>query len=410
MTSCHILLANVFFAPFTYGGATVVAEEVAKALLARKAAAYEYKITAVSLCCHSGLADYTVLKSEKDGIQNFVINVPSKRSYSELYDNPRVTALIGELMDDLQPDVVHVHCVQDMGGGVLEAAKDRGIPSILSVHDFWWLCERQFMIKPSQTYCGQNPIRIDGCRGCVSNYDAAQKRFTYLQDISRIPDRVTYPSKFAHDLYVSSGFASDRGVVWGNGVRLPAPDFAAKQTSRRKRDTRLTFGFVGGPSQIKGWPLIRAAFKSIGRSDFRVLLVDGSAEADWWTGETFADLPGDWEVYPRFEQSEMDGFYAELDVLLFMSQWKETFGLAVREAMARGVSLIQTDSGGSAEHGSAHVADLIPIGASPDVLKEAMIAALDRHPNFRPQHSVVDFDAQAAAFEVILQDVLEDAI
>ena len=35
MNKRHILLANVFFAPFTYGGATIVADELAKALVAR---------------------------------------------------------------------------------------------------------------------------------------------------------------------------------------------------------------------------------------------------------------------------------------------------------------------------------------------------------------------------------------
>jgi glycosyltransferase involved in cell wall biosynthesis len=399
----------VFFAPFTYGGATVVAEEVAKALLATKSAAFEYQITAVSLCCHSGLANYTMVKSERDGIQNFVINVPSNRTYKELYNNPHVTRLIEELMDDLRPDVVHAHCIQDIGGGVLRAAQARGIPSILSVHDFWWLCERQFMIKPDRTYCGQNPIKIDACRGCVSDFNAAQSRFTYLQDISRIPERVTYPSKFAHDLYVSSGFAAGRSVIWENGVHLPEPNFEAKQAARRERDPRLTFGFVGGPSQIKGWPLIRAAFKSLERDDFRVLLVDASAEGDWWKGERFDDLPGDWEVYPRFDQSEMDAFYSEIDVLLFMSQWKETFGLAVREALARGVGVIQTDSGGSVEHGALSQSDLIPIGASSDVLLSAVVKALDEHPKIVAPRAVTGFQAQAAAFENILQDILAGA-
>ncbi len=408
MTKCHILLANVFFAPFTYGGATIVAEEVAKALLARKDTAFEYQITAVSLCCHSRLANYTMVKSERDGIQNYVINVPSTRTYKELYDNPHVTRLIEELIDDLQPDVVHAHCIQDIGGGVLRAAQARGIPSILSVHDFWWLCERQFMIKPDRTYCGQNPIQIDACRGCVSDFGAAQSRFTYLQDISRIPERVTYPSKFAHDLHVSSGFATGRSVIWENGVHLPEPDFEAKQAVRRERDPRLTFGFVGGPSQIKGWPLIRAAFKSLEREDFRVLLVDASAEGDWWNGERFVDLPGEWEVYPRFDQSEMDTFYSEIDVLLFMSQWKETFGLAVREALARGVGVIQTDSGGSVEHMAFSQTDLIPIGASSDVLLNALIKALEMHPKANVPRAVTGFQAQAAAFENILQDVLVD--
>ncbi|MFC6587910.1 hypothetical protein ACFQDZ_12370 [Sulfitobacter pacificus] len=35
----HILVANVFFAPFSYGGATVVAEQVATALIKQGAIA-----------------------------------------------------------------------------------------------------------------------------------------------------------------------------------------------------------------------------------------------------------------------------------------------------------------------------------------------------------------------------------
>ena len=66
------------------------------------------------------------------------------------------------------------------------------------------------------------------------------------------------------------------GVVWENGVRLPDKGFLKAQRKRREQDPRVVFGFVGGPSQIKGWPVIRAAFAGISSADFRVLLVDGS--------------------------------------------------------------------------------------------------------------------------------------
>ena len=54
----HILVANVFFAPHSYGGATVVAEQVARALIRRGG----FRVTAVSLCCRAGIADYAVNK------------------------------------------------------------------------------------------------------------------------------------------------------------------------------------------------------------------------------------------------------------------------------------------------------------------------------------------------------------
>ncbi|MEO9574395.1 MAG: glycosyltransferase [Tateyamaria sp.] len=405
MNKRHILLANVFFAPFTYGGATIVAEELAKALVTRG----DYRITAVSLCTRAELETYTVTKSERDGIVNYVINVPQNRSYHEMYNNPQVAALLGELMDGLHPDLVHVHCVQDIGTGILQTAHARSIPIILSVHDFWWICERQFMIRPDGTYCGQSPVRIDACRACAIDMGEARTRFEHLRMMGALANCVTYPSQFAYDLVSSSGFAPGRGVVLENGVRLPGFGFSDAQGARRARDPRLTFGFVGGPSQIKGWPTIRAAFELLRQEDFRVLLVDGSRDGTWWTSAHTKGLRGDWEICPRFEQENMDGFYAQIDVLLFMSQWKETFGLTIREALARGIDVIQTDSGGTVEHTAARNADLIPIGSPASTLQKRLAAALTQHPKAQAQTPVAGYADQARAFHQVVEDVLAAA-
>lgn len=399
----HVLLANVFFAPFTFGGATIVAEEVARALLRRG----DYRITAVSLCTRAELQTYTVLKSEAYGITNYVINVPPGRGYVQMYENPEVETILGELMDSLAPDLVHAHCLQDMGAGLLEVARTRDIPTLLSVHDFWWLCERQFMIRPDQTYCGQNPVRVADCKGCAEDLARAILRFEHLQALSALPDRVTYPSRFARDLSEASGFAPGQGTVWENGVRLPGAGFASARAARRAADPRPVFGFVGGPSQIKGWPLIRAAFAKLDRDDFRVLLVDGAAEGGWWNGVDLSGLPGDWQIHPRFSQDTMDGFYAQIDTLLFLSQWKETFGLAIREALARGIGVIQTDSGGTVEHGAVPPEDLIPIGAPADVLRDRLRAALDAPADPAP-HPVSSYEDQAAAFHALASEVLAE--
>lgn len=402
MSKRHILLANVFFAPFSYGGATIVAEQLAQALIRRG----DYHITAVSMCARAELDTYTMVKSECDGIVNYVINVPQNRTYHDMYNNPHVTAMLGELMDGLCPDLVHAHCIQDMGTGILEAAHARGIPTILSVHDFWWMCERQFMIRPDGRYCQNNPIKIEACRGCVADLAAARARHDHLNMMGALADAVTYPSQFAYDLSNASGFAPRRGVVLENGVRLPDPDFGAAQMARRNSDPTLTFGFVGGPSQIKGWPTIKSAFRLLKRDDFRVVLVDGSRDGSWWTSEKFKNLPGEWRIHPRFDQQDMDQFYAQIDVLLFMSQWKETFGLAIREALARGVKVIQTNSGGTVEHEAASAADLIPIGAPATELRDQLVDALAQHPNYGSQIAVNGYAAQATAFDLIANDVL----
>lgn len=190
--------------------------------------------------------------------------------------------------------------------------------------------------------------------------------------------------------------------------RLPEKGFLKAQRERSEQDPRVVFGFVGGPSQIKGWPVIRAAFAGVSRADFRVLVVDGSVDGSWWQGHDFFDLPGEWEVHSRYSQDDMDAFFAKIDVLLFMSQWKETFGLVIREALARGIQVIQTDSGGSTEHGLIAQDQLIPIGPDPAPLRHQISQAIEAHPAQQAPQKIADFASQAAELERLMSQVLAD--
>ncbi|MBZ8117983.1 glycosyltransferase [Roseovarius sp. LXJ103] len=402
MSTPHILVINLHHAPYSYGGATIVAEQVGRALMRHHGA----RISAVSLISRADLVPYGVIKSEVAGCASYLINLPGRREYALRYLNPEVAERVAQLIDSLGPDLVHVHCVQDVGAGVIEAAKARGLPVVLSVHDFWWICERQFMIAANGQYCGQSPVRLDACRGCVENMSAAQTRRDALFRQAAMADLVTYPSRFALDLCEGSGLAPGSGRVWENGVYLPDAGFAQAQAARRAGDSRLSFGFVGGPSHMKGWPDIRRAFAGLSRSDFNVELVDGGLHTPWWKEADMKGLPGTWRIHPRFEQEEMDAFYARIDVLLFMSKWKETFGLVIREALARGIEVIQTDSGGATEHGAAKPGALIPIGAGPAPLRAALEAALNAGVAQRTPPSITSFKDQADAFMCLTRPLL----
>lgn len=402
MSAPHVLIVNVHHAPYSYGGATIVAEEVGRTLMR----AHGWQISAVSLISRADLAPYAVIKSEAEGRASYLINMPERRGYALRYNNPQVAERVAQLIDSLAPDLVHVHCLQDVGAGVIETAKARGLPVVLSVHDFWWICERQFMIAANGRYCGQNPVRLDACRGCVDSLSAARTRRDSLFRQAAMADLITYPSRFAQELCEGSGLAPGAGRLWENGVHLPGAGFAEAQAARRAADGRLRFGYLGGPSHIKGWPEIRRAFEGLGRSDFGVDLVDGGLDAPWWSAADLKGLPGAWRIHPRFDQPQMDRYFAQIDVLLFMSQWKETFGLAIREALARGIAVIQTDSGGTTEHGAVPPGDLIPIGAGPGPLRTALISAIEGGPPRRAALPVASFADQAEAFTRLTRPLL----
>ncbi|MCZ4354363.1 glycosyltransferase [Roseovarius aestuarii] len=402
MSGPHILIVNVLYAPNTYGGATVVAEQVSHALMRN----HNCRISAVSLISRDDLLPYTVIKSEVRGQASYLINVPLNRPYAQRHSNPHIAQTVGQLIDAISPNLVHVHCVQDVGAGVIEATKARDLPVVLSVHDFWWICERQFMIGVDGRYCGQSPVTLQRCRGCVENLSAARTRQAALMRQASLADVITYPSQFARVLCEESGMPKDRGIVWRNGVQMPGFKFKQEQEARRAQDGRLAFGYLGGPAHIKGWPDIRAAFTAQKQSDFTVHLVDGSRDGSWWRDHNFADLPGTWQIHGRFDQDQMDTFYARIDVLLFISQWKETFGLAIREALARGIRVIQTDSGGTTEHGALDPSCLIPIGAGPLPLAQRITDELSRTTRGQPTVLVDSFDDQAQALMKMVHPLL----
>lgn len=387
----HILVVNIYFAPYSYGGATVVAEEVARALVREHGA----HVTAISAISREDLEPYATLLSECDGIQNYMINLPPGRSYAEHYANPQVAERVAQIARRVEPDLAHLHCVQEVGADTIAVLKSLGLPVILSTHDYWWICERQFMLRPDGRACPQNPVRAAACRGCVDDFDRAQARSERLMQLGNMADLVTAPSRFARDLQESSGLAPGRFEVWENGITPPRPGFLVRQSIRRATDPGTTFAFLGGPSAMKGWPLVERAFQGLGRSDFRGLVVDGSLDGSWWQDRP-VKLDGDWQVRPGYTQETIDAFFAEIDVLLFVSQWHETYGLTLREALARGIRVIQTEAGGATEHDAWDAVTMLPLDAGPQDLQRAVLEELERPMRGTAPRKMRSWDEQAA--------------
>ncbi len=400
-----MLVVNIHFAPETYGGATVVAEEVSRALIRD----HGVRVTAVSAMARPDLPPYAVLLCEVDGIPNYRINLPPGRAYAEHYANPQVAEAIGRIAREIAPDLVHLHCVQEIGADCIAVLKAGGLPVVLSTHDYWWLCERQFMLRPGGVFCPEDPVRPGACRGCVDDAARAETRRARLAALAGMADLVTAPSVFSRDLHARSGIAPGRIVTWENGVTLPGPGFFAAQARRRAADPRVTFGFLGGPSEMKGWPLIAGAFTRLGRRDFRVVVAEGSRDGSWYRDRDLTRFDGDWEVRPGYGQEGIDAAFAEIDVLLFPSQWQETYGLTLREALCRGLRVIQTEAGGTLEHGRRDAVVAMPLGAGPEALRAAVLAELGRRERGAEPRPVRGWSEQAAEFLALVEVLLDEA-
>ncbi len=246
----RILIANVYFAPSSFGGATIVAEEVAMQLKQRG-----YLPLVVTSISDKTLPDYHLIRYQSKGLDVIAVNLPQKLEYEKVYKNPEFTDIFREIVQIFRPDVLHLHSVQRLGAEITDVAIDNDIPYCVTIHDCWWLCERQFMINRDGVYCHQREIDESVCQYCVDDSHRSSIRSAYLRRVLDNADRLFFPSKFHCGLHLENNLDADRCVVNRNGIRFPSGSY------QRNSGSTVSFGFVGGPGAIKGADTMLEAFQ-----------------------------------------------------------------------------------------------------------------------------------------------------
>jgi glycosyltransferase involved in cell wall biosynthesis len=393
----RVMMANIYYAPRSFGGATLVVQEMARRL-------QDDPATEVHILTSLGpeAPSPVLTRTDQDGISIYSLPVPGGDVVAE-FDNPAIGAIFGRMLDAVQPDVVHLHAVQWLSASLAVACMERRIPYVITLHDAWWLCARQFMVTSAGQYCFQKKIDLHICQNCMPGARHLDERMNALRSVLDGAALLLSPSEAHRGLYLANGIPPDKIEV----ARMPAVP-----TQPRKRGARLKFAYVGGNVDVKGFPIVKRAFEALKRGDWDLLLVDNtlklgfsSMNAQDWR------VAGKIDIVPAYTQDEMDHFFADIDVLLFPSQWKESFGLTVREALARNVWVITTEGGGPGEAVIDGVnGTLIPLDGRFEPLQRAvehllaspgLIEGLDHTQGA----ALLDYDAQAVALRETLRRV-----
>lgn len=336
----RVLMVNVLFAPMSFGGATIVAEQLALEM----AAITGIEVCIFTGCSHPALPAYELARYEWHDIPVIATGFPSNLDRTADYDNPEMAMRFAEVLHAVRPDIVHFHSIQMLSAALADACRRTNTPYVITLHDAWWLCERQFMVRADGSYCAQQGVDITVCNTCTPDPAFTHRRFHRLWQIMEDAALLLAPSEFQRTLFIRSGIAPDHIRVNKNGI-LPS----VKGRSR-KSGNHITFAFLGGRAVHKGYFLLREVFSGITEHNYTLRLVDIESKfgSSQMTGDSW-QLTGKLEIVPPYEQDEIDLFFSNIDVLLFPSQWKESFGLTVREAMARNVWVIATNCGGPIE-------------------------------------------------------------
>ncbi|MGC9330060.1 MAG: glycosyltransferase, partial [Candidatus Hinthialibacter sp.] len=122
-------------------------------------------------------ANYAVRRGEYAGLPFWeIVNHHAYASFEETYENPFIEKAFAECLDDFRPDIVHFHHLLGLSFGCVRICKERGVPVVFTLHDYWLTCPR----GGGQRFRGEGQVchEVDEslCAECISRYSFGAQR------------------------------------------------------------------------------------------------------------------------------------------------------------------------------------------------------------------------------------------
>jgi glycosyltransferase involved in cell wall biosynthesis len=118
-------------------------------------------------------------EDEKVNLANLV-NSPNQYSNFGLPLNeckqPLVEHYFEEFLDKVKPDLVHFHSLIGLSGSLIEMAKKKGIITVVSLHNYWFICPRGDFVLPYDYSLCPGPDHGLNCALCLPAAEKPLKR------------------------------------------------------------------------------------------------------------------------------------------------------------------------------------------------------------------------------------------
>ena len=289
------------------------------------------------------------------------------------YRHSAVDDSFADLLDEIFPDVVHIGHLNHLSTSLVFKAKERQIPVVFTLHDYWLMCPRGQFI---QMY-PKNPLDVWAvCDGqddrkcavrCYVRYfsgdeeeyetDAnywtgwVNRRMAHVREVCGAVDMFLAPSR-----YLMRRFRDEFGIPERKLTYLDYGFHRKRMEGRsRKQGEPFTFGYIGTHIPAKG---VNHLIDSFGK-------VSGSPRLRIWGRDRGVEtaglralaqrLPGsggsriEWMGEYRNQDIVTDVFN-RCDVIVVPSIWAENSPLVIHEALQARVPVITAEYGGMAEY------------------------------------------------------------
>ncbi len=335
--------------------------------------------------------DYEVERTSVAGLPVTRVNNTLRRlhSFAQSYYDPDIGKRFGVLLDAFAPEIVHIHHLMYLSTACIHEAAQRGIPVVMTLHDYWLICQRGRFLKPDLSLCpGQTD---EGCARCFAHLldrrlasvyqrlkpflragtwlrdrlrhlhgrytvrrppaghavQQIQQRMAHVHDVCRKVALFLAPSRFLRQQFVAFGIPPHKILFSECGL----PDHRYPAVGKKEPGAPLVFGYIGVVDPVKGVHLLVEAFRPLTGAELRIYggETDYAPYPDRRRFLSQVDESPHIRMMGRYENHEIGRILAEVDVVVVPSIWYENAPLVIREAFLAHRPVITAAFGGMQE-------------------------------------------------------------
>jgi glycosyltransferase involved in cell wall biosynthesis len=369
-----LVLGVHHYPPDHLAGAELAVERSARWLAARG-----HAVEVVAVRRIDAGPDPAVTTEERDGVTVHRLDlhlIGQRRGLAFRHRDDALGAWFARLFERLQPDLFHLHSGYLLTASSLAAAGGLGIPTALTLHDYWFFCPRTTLLRSNGAVCAGQPSPAD-CAWCLqgerrrlswvdrltlpfgngaelaprrlgprrwlldrSLSTAVARRQRELAEALRAVDAVIASAPLPLELAAAAGVPADRLYCVALGL-APGRSFRARH---RPADGRLRIGYLGQIAPQKGVHVLLRAFRRLtGRATALELHLFGDRSANpVYSAKLERLAAGDDRIqfHGRYPNAEVGRLLGELDLVVVPSLWYEVGPMVTLEARAAGLPVV----------------------------------------------------------------------
>ncbi len=279
--------------------------------------------------------------------------------------NPESEKVFRRTLAEVEPDMIHFHSTTGLSASLMPIAREYGVPSVVSMHDFWLMCPKRDLIDRSGQVCcdAGNGAK---CGECIEYMPTCESAQTYVDRYESMTgwlseaDMVVAESDFMHRFLVTHGVPESRITDIRPAAKTAEALWAWKHRSHDVGGP-LVFGYIGAISRSKGPHLLVEAASMLFdlRDRFRISIQGTLADPDYAREieeqviKLQHQLPGV-GLENDYEPGMLHRILAEMDVCVVPTLWPDSAPRTAMEALGARVPVIGSMVGGIpdlVEHG-----------------------------------------------------------